>query len=72
MVLTIHKPLPTQKKLTGAVEEHWKSMLYAAIAKVAQQKVLSYFVKAFVEIQTTPQEVPTVPRWPIYRCSICS
>lgn len=39
------------KKLTEAVEEHWKAMLHAAIGEAARQGSLPYFQKAFVEIE---------------------
>lgn len=51
VTLTIQEPLPSMKKLTEAVEEHWKAMLHAAIAEAARQAPLSYFEKAFVEIE---------------------
>lgn len=44
------------KKLTEAVEEHWKAMLHAAISDAAAQGPLPYFEKAFVEIEiVTPR-----------------
>lgn len=51
VTLTIAEPLPSIKRLTEAVEEHWKAMLHVAIAEVAQQKPLPYFDKAMVEIE---------------------
>lgn len=51
VVLTISEPLPSTKKLTEAVEEHWKAMLHAAIGETARQGPLPYFQKAFVEIE---------------------
>ncbi len=53
VTLTIAEPLPSMKKLTEAVEEHWKAMVHAAIAQAAQQSPLPYFQKAFVEIEIT-------------------
>ena len=38
VTLTIAEPLPSMKRLTEAVEEHWKAMLHAAIGKAAQQR----------------------------------
>jgi len=56
VTLTIQEPLPSQKELTEAVEEHWKSMLHAAIREAAQQKPLPWFERAFVEIEiVTPR-----------------
>lgn len=51
VVLTINEPLPSMKKLTEAIEEHWKAMIHSAIAETAQQGSLPHFRKAFVEIE---------------------
>lgn len=51
VTLTIAEPLPPMKKLTQAIEEHWKAMVHATIAQAAQQGPLPYFQKAFVEIE---------------------
>ncbi len=51
VTLTILEPLPSMKRLTEAIEEHWKAMLHAAIAEAARQGPLPYFEKAFVEIE---------------------
>ena len=53
VTLVIDEALPSQKELTGAVEEYWKDMIHAAIKAAAQQEVLPHFEKAFVEIQIT-------------------
>ena len=37
VTLKIGEPLPAMKKLTEAVEEHWKAMLHAAISDAAAQ-----------------------------------
>lgn len=64
VVLTILEPLPSMKKLTEAVEEHWKAMLHAAIGEAARQGRLPYFEKAFVEIEvTTPRGSSNVRLW---------
>ena len=56
MTLRIDDPLPSMKKLTEAVEEHWKAMLHAAISDAAAQEPLPYFEKEFVEIEiVTPR-----------------
>ena len=56
VTLKIDEPLPSMKKLTEAVEEHWKAMIHAAISDVAAQEPLPYFEKAFVEIEiVTPR-----------------
>lgn len=51
VTLAIFEPLPSMKKLTEAIEEHWKAMLHAAIDKAAQQAPLPYFGKAMVAIE---------------------
>lgn len=64
VVLTIAEPLPAMKKLTEAIEEHWKAMLHAAIEEAARQGRLPYFEKAFVEIGiTTPKGSNHVRLW---------
>ncbi len=56
VTLRIDEPLPATKKLTEAVEEHWKAMIHAAISDAAAQEPLPYFEKAFVEIEiVTPR-----------------
>ena len=56
VILRLDEPLPSMKKLTEAVEEHWKAMLHAAISNAAAQGPLPYFEKAFVEIEiVTPR-----------------
>lgn len=51
IVLTIQEPLPAMKRLTEAIEEHWKAMLHTAISQAARQDPLPHFEKAFVEIE---------------------
>ncbi len=64
VTLTIHEPLPPMKRLTEAVEEHWKAMIYAAISDAAQQEPLPWFEKAFVEIEiTTPRGTDNARVW---------
>ena len=56
VTLTIREPLPAMKRLTEAVEEHWKAMLRAALSEAARQEPLPYFEKAFVAIRiVTPR-----------------
>lgn len=50
VTLVIHEPLPSMKRLTEALEDHWKSMIHAAISSTARQESLPYFEKAMVEI----------------------
>ena len=64
ITLTIHEPLPSMKKLTEAIEEHWKAMLHAAIGETARQGPLPYFEKAFVEIEiVTPKGSDNARLW---------
>lgn len=51
LTLTLDEPLPGMKRLTEAVEEHWKAMLHAAIAEAARQGPLPWFEKTMVEIE---------------------
>lgn len=64
MTLIIVEPLPSMKRLTEAVEEHWKAMLHAAIAEAARQEPLPYFEKAMVEIEIiTPKGSDNARLW---------
>lgn len=64
VTMTITEPLPSMKRLTEAVEEHWKAMLHAAIAEAAQQEPLPYFGKAMVEIEIiTPRGSNNARLW---------
>lgn len=64
VALSIAEPLPSTKRLTEAVEEHWKSMIHAAISKAAQQEPLPHFEKAFVEITIiTPRGTKNANLW---------
>lgn len=53
VMLTIKEPLPSVKKLTEAIEEHWKAMVHSAISEAAHQGPLPHFEKAMVEIEIT-------------------
>ncbi len=64
VTLTIHEVLPPVKRLTEAVEEHWKAMLHAAIEKAEQQGPLPFFDKAMVEIEiVTPRGLDNSRVW---------
>jgi len=64
VTLTILEPLPSMKRLTEAIEEHWKAMLHAAIAEAAQQGPLPCFPKAMVEIEVvTPKGSNNAKLW---------
>ena len=65
VMLTIQEPLPAMKRLTEAVEEHWKAMLHAAISEVAQPpETLPFFERAFVAIEiVTPRGSNNVRVW---------
>lgn len=64
VTLTIAEPLPSVKRLTEAVEEHWKAMLHAAIAEADQQEPLPWFDRAMVEIEIiTPRGSDNARLW---------
>ena len=64
VTLIINEPLPSMKRLTEAVEEHWKAMIHAAIGEAAQQRPLPYFDKAMVEIKIiTPRGSDNARLW---------
>ena len=64
VTLILEEPLPSMKRLTEAVEEHWKAMIHAAISKAAQQESLPYFEKAIVEIEiVTPKGTNNAQAW---------
>lgn len=64
VTLTIYEPLPSMKRLTEALEEHWKEMIHAAISEAAQQEPLPHFEKAFVEIEIiTPRGTNNANLW---------
>lgn len=64
VTLTIQEPLPAMKRLTEAIEEHWKAMLHAAIGEAARQGPLPWFEKAMVEIKiVTPRGSSNVRVW---------
>jgi len=64
VTLTILEPLPSMKRMTEAIEEHWKAMLHAAIAAAAQQGPLPRFPKAMVEIEVvTPKGSNNAKLW---------
>lgn len=65
VTLTIREPLPAMKRLTEAVEEHWKAMLHAAISEAAQPpNTLPFFERAFVAIEiVTPRGSDNARVW---------
>lgn len=64
VTLNLREPLPAMKRLTEAIEEHWKAMLHAAIAEAARQGPLPRFKKAMVEIEiVTPRGNNNVRVW---------
>lgn len=64
LTLTLREPLPAMKRLTEAIEEHWKDMIHSAIRQASQQDPLPYFEKAFVEIEiVTPKGSNNVHVW---------
>lgn len=64
VTLTIYEPLPSMKRLTESLEEHWKEMIHAAIFEAVQQEPLPHFEKAFVEITIiTPRGTNNANLW---------
>lgn len=64
VTLIIQEPLPSMKRLTEAIEEHWKAMLHAAIEEAARQGALPYFEKAVVQIEiVTPRGSNNAKLW---------
>lgn len=65
LTLTLEEPLPAMKRLTEAVEEHWKAMLHAAISEAAQSaEALPFFERAFVTIEVvTPRGSDNARVW---------
>lgn len=64
VMLTIREPLPAQKELTAAVEEHWVDMMHTAFRKAAEQGPLPHFQKAMVEIHiATPRGSDNTKVW---------
>ena len=64
VTLTIDEPLPSMKRLTEEVEEHWKTMLRASISEAEHQGPLPWFNKAMVAIEiTTPRGTNNANVW---------
>ena len=64
IMLIIQEPLPAQKELTVAVEEHWVDMMHTAFRKAAEQGPLPHFQKAMVEIRiATPRGSNNAKVW---------
>ena len=64
ITLTINEALPPMKRLTEAIQEHWKAMIHEAIDEAARQKPPPYFEKAMVEITIiTPRGTNNANVW---------
>lgn len=64
VTLTIEEPLPFMKRLTEAIEEHWKAMIHAAVGEAARQGRLPHFEKALVQIEiVTPRGSNNARLW---------
>ena len=64
VTLTIDEALPSMKRLTEAVEEHWKAMIHAAIDEAAEAGPLPYYDKAMVAIEIiTPRGTNNANIW---------
>ena len=56
VTLIVWEPLPSMKRLTEAIEEHWKAMNHEAIGQASRQGPLPHFEKAMVELEiVTPR-----------------
>ena len=64
ITLTIREPLPSMKRLTEAIEEHWKTMIHEAIEQASRQGPLPHFEKAMVELEiVTPRGSDNARLW---------
>lgn len=64
VVLIIREALPSMKRLTEAIEEHWKAMIHNAIEQAARQGALPHFERAFVALEViTPRGSDNVRLW---------
>ena len=64
VTLTIREPLPSMKRLTEAIEEHWKVMIHEAIQQMACGGPLPHFEKAMVEMEiVTPRGSDNARLW---------
>ena len=64
VTLTLGEPLPSMKRLTEAIEEHWKAMIHEAIGQASRQEPLPYFEKALVELEiVTPRGSDNARLW---------
>ncbi len=64
VILTMQETLPSMKRLTEAIEEHWKAMIHGAIEQAARQGPLPHFKKAFVEMEiVTPRGSGNARLW---------
>ena len=64
VTLTLREPLPSMKRMSEALEEHWKAMIHAAISEAARQEPLPHFQRAMVEITVvTPRGTNNANLW---------
>ena len=64
VTLTIREALPSMKRLTEAIEEHWKAMIHEAIGQASRQGLLPHFEKAMVELEiVTPRGSDNAQLW---------
>ena len=64
VTLTIREALPSMKRLTEAIEEHWKAMIHEAIGQASRQGPLPHFEKAMVELEiVTPRGSDNARLW---------
>lgn len=56
--------IPSMKRLTEAIEEHWKAIIHEAIGQAACQGPLPHFEKASVELEiVTPRGTDNARLW---------
>ena len=64
VTLTVRESLPSMKRLTEAIEEHWKAMIREAIGQAFCQGPLPHFEKAMVELEiVTPRGSDNARLW---------
>ena len=64
VTLTIDEALPSMKRLTEAVEEHWKAIIHASIDEAAETGPLPCYNKAMVAIEiVTPRGTYNANIW---------
>lgn len=69
MILTFEEAIPSVKKYSAVLEEHWKAMIHAAIQKAAAQERLPQFERASVQVEgNTPRGSNNHQLWDNITC----